>query len=152
MNEVRTESVGEQRLWKLAHVVLEDISDDVGWNVGQVHQLRTIFKCLAQLVDLLLCTRHSINSLDGEPTVVDFLDAFDDDGGNLILQIHAKYGNFSRHPAVTTLKGQGLQALFVRREAAFGAFEAVEVDNDGVAFATFRWRFDFAEAVGDSSS
>ena len=55
----------KKRLWKLSHVVFEDVCNDVGRNVGEVNEVGTIFKCLTQPIDPLFGSRNSVNPLHG---------------------------------------------------------------------------------------
>ena len=55
----------KKRLWKLSHVVFEDVCNDVGRNVGEVNEVRTIFKSLTQPIDPLFGSRHAVNPLHG---------------------------------------------------------------------------------------
>ena len=55
--EVGVEAVGEERFWELSQVELEDVGDDVGVVLRQVHVLLVYLKTLTQLLHSRLHTR-----------------------------------------------------------------------------------------------
>ena len=153
LDEVVVQPERHQRLRQLPHVELHHVGDHVGVDVGEVHQLCSVLKSLAELLDFTLDPTDSVDSLHVRSAGVNDGHTFQEerrdictDVQQVLAEIHTEGVHFPQQPAGTAEKMKSLQAFFVSGQTALCTLVTVEV-SIFVAFSTLVGSLNLLELV-----
>ena len=153
LDEVVVQPERHQRLGQLPHVELHHVGDHVGVDVGQVHQLGSVLKSLAELLHFTLDSTDSVDSLHICSAGVNDGHALQEERGDIstdvqqvLAEIHTEGIHLPQQPAWTAEKMKSLQAFLVCGQAALCTLVTVEV-SIFVAFPTLVGSLNLLELV-----